>query len=267
MENKRSLSLATSFDINYYNYVKVMLKSFSINYHGNEKLDFYCLVPQDLLDKEKNFIQELQVDNLNIKFITSPNFINFLDNYENIPGANTESIWITKNAYHRIFLSSVLPEIDKIIYIDPDCFIRRNVLPLLQYPDYNKFMATAEIHSPDPISLTWDRCYFNNGVFITFLNYWRENDLENKMLDYLYKNGATTHPEQDLQNIFFADVFYPLPQSFNTFAFYDKLKYLDIFVKPDPLIVHFAGHTKPWSGTYNSEYAVEWNDLYYTFMV
>lgn len=235
------LALATSFDENYIDYMPVMVQSISENYHGKEVLDFYCLVPEELLVKETQFRLNLNVTNMNIKFVTSENYKKFLNN-----GFANASIWVTQNAWHRMFISSLLKDYDKCIYLDADTMVCRDIDPLLNYPMYSKFMAYQEIWTESKAFETNDRIYFNDGVFITDLNYWRDNDLENKMVDYVIKNGSTEYIEQDILNRFMVDEFYPLPMSFNFFAWQFRFLPFIYEIMKDPLVVHFNGPEKPW---------------------
>ena len=55
--------LVTSFDENYYEYSMVAVKSFGMNYHGENVLDVICLVPPELLDKEGEYSERINQNN------------------------------------------------------------------------------------------------------------------------------------------------------------------------------------------------------------
>jgi lipopolysaccharide biosynthesis glycosyltransferase len=159
------------------------------------------------------------------------------------------SMYISENCNHRIYLGSVLPEYQKAIYIDPDTVIARDVDMLLNYPLRNKLLAIAELNAENVrVFSTSDRPYFNNGVFIADLDYWRESGAEEKMNDFTIKYGPTLCPEQDAMNFAFIDVWSPLPYSFNTFHYWmnDQRMYQFSEYNKDPMIVHFVGPDKPW---------------------
>lgn len=252
-------AVVTSFDENYFEYSMVMLKSLSQNYFCQDPLDVICLVPENLLTKEEIYTQRLHAANLKISFRTS-------QQYEDLVRGGrytfNEVPHVTQNAMQRLFLSSTLHDYEKAIYLDPDTIILRDVTPLLEYPMYNHLMALQE---PDHMNLrtfkTLDRPYFNNGVFITDLRYWRRSGLEETMLAWLKVNDPTECIEQDLMNRFMIDVWSPLPQSFNYFDQNGD----QLIDGHGPLVVHFIGEGKPWvDGPPETAWRRTWKKIYAT---
>jgi lipopolysaccharide biosynthesis glycosyltransferase len=252
-------AIVTSFDSNYMMPSQVSLKSLSENYHGESKLDVICLVEPNLLDKQEAYIKQLDADNLNIEFRCSPKYLDMVKN-----GNAHGSMYITPGCNHRIYLGSTLPDYDKAIYIDPDTLVLRDISMLLDYPLRNKLLAIVELNAENVrMFSTTDRPYFNNGVFIADLNYWRESGAEEIMNDFTIKYGPTLCPEQDAMNFAFIDVWSPLPYSFNTFHYWIISDKMDQFTNHnrDPLIIHFVGPDKPWYAN-NSEWERRWHDTY-----
>lgn len=236
-------AIVTSFDANYFEYSAVALKSFADNYNGSKVLEVICLVPVDLINREAEYVKLLNVsDKLRIRFRSS-------NKYEDLvsTGAYTfkELKYISQNAMQRVFLGSTLQDFDEAIYIDPDTLILRDVQPLLEYPLHNKLMACQE---PDIMNVRTfndpDRPYFNNGVFIADLRWWRASGVEGQMVRWLKEHGPTQCIEQDLMNRFMINVWSPLPTSFNY-----RMAYAGVPLYKDctPLLLHFVGDVKPWS--------------------
>lgn len=255
-------AIVTSFDGNYFQYSMVLAKSLAENYNGVRPLDFICLVPLDLLDRELEYIERInRADKLRIKFYGSQACEDLIStgqyNFDQIPH-------ITANAMQRVFIASTLNEYDEVIYIDPDCMIVRDVQPLLNYPLVNKFLAHPEsdgsslIVFDDP-----DRAYFGNGVFITSLEYWRSARIEDQMLSYLTSDEyvPTACIEQDLMNRFLFDVWSPLPPSLNY-----RWEFVDLggpFRGSIPLVFHFIGGYKPWINFSDiTSFEAAWRDHY-----
>lgn len=235
-------AIVTSFDGNYFDYSMVLATSLANNYNGSEPLDFICLVPADLIDREREYIETVDASNkLRISFRSSSSYEELVrDGSYNFP----KLPYITQNAMQRVFLASTLNEYDEVIYIDPDTVVVRDVDHLLNYPLRNKFLA---VYDPDFINVrvfgTCDIPYFNNGVFITSLSYWRDEDIEGKMVRWLLEHGPTECIEQDLMNRFLIDVWSPLPQAFNATP---HLLARNDYTLTDPLIIHYVGPAKPW---------------------
>lgn len=236
-------AIVTSFDGNYFEYSMVLAKSFADNYNGERLLDFICLVPEELVPREREYIERVDAaSKLRISFRSS-------SSYEALVSTGSYDFplipYITRNAMQRIFISSTLNEYDEVIYLDPDILVLRDVDPLLTYPLRNKLLA---MYDPDFINVrvfgTCDIPYFNNGVFITSLSYWRDHDIEGKMVRWLLEHGPTECIEQDLMNRFLIDVWSPLPMSFNSSPFSTAR---NDYTLTDPLIFHFVGPAKPWA--------------------
>jgi len=253
-------AIVTSFDKNYIVPSMVSLKSLSSNYHGQDKLDVVCLVSPDIIEMKDEYVSKLNANNLNIDFRCSTKFIEMVDD-----GLAHASNHISSHCNHRIFLGSVLSDYEKAIYIDSDIVVCRDISPLLHFPMRNKIMAMAEYNSMNVITFNDpDRPYFNNGVFIVDLNYWRDSNVEQLMINFIEKNGPTTCPEQDAMNYVFLDVWSPLPFSFNSFHYW--MTSMPIFAKnnTNPIIVHFVGPHKPWNGNGTEwEHGTEWEKMWH----
>lgn len=235
-------SIVTSFDDNYFDYAAVMVKSFSNNYHENEVLKFTCLVPKESLHREEEFINLIKTKSLKIEFVNAESFNSFQSS-----GKAYESRYISNNMYHRLFIGSILKEFSKAIYIDPDALILRDVKPLLNYKTQLPLAAVVEYTDMAIKDLgTEDIPYFNNGVFIADLNFWRDKQIEKKLVEWLLINEKKDCPDQSAMNEIFKYLWTPLPINFNLLAF--KLFEDKTLEKNfnNPLIVHFVGPFKPW---------------------
>jgi len=121
----------------------------------------------------------------------------------------------------------------------------RDIDPLINFKLTNKFAAFIEnnFNSAQRLFGEQDRIYFNAGVFVADLNYWRSLNLEEKITQDVLNDGVTLMLEQDRLNLAFGDVFQPLPITFNYPAYYEDSWQVAI---TNPLVVHFFGPNKPW---------------------
>jgi len=235
-------TVVTSFDEKYFTYASVMLKTFSENYSGTEQITVHCLVPSSLLGAESRMLDITgNLGNVSIKFITSELYEDFSKNSK----TNLVNPWITNNAWHRVFMGSMLLDFDKAIYIDPDTVILRDVSPLFNFKLINKIAAYCDPGKISSGAQSVDTPYFNDGVFITDLNFWREIDIANSVIPYVEQVGVTEHIEQDMLNTFLSDHLAPLPYTFNTPSWFGNTDVMPRVIE-DPLIVHFFGPHKPW---------------------
>lgn len=95
-------------------------------------------------------------------------------------------------AYYRCFLPDILPaEVDRVLYLDCDIVVRDSIAPLWDTPlDDRTAVAAVEdmgcgeaarygvLHYPQEDS------YFNSGVLLVNLTYWREHGVAQECMDY-----------------------------------------------------------------------------------
>lgn len=242
MTDKTCIVLST--DKNFAPYVSTLLRSISANYKGREKLDVIILVPEEMSDKRSwfPFFRNLKidlrtparVDSLEFKFATT-----------NI----TYDFRFPEVTLYRFFMGSTCLEFDKAIYIDADCIVVRDIQPILDYDlgpaplaAFHEFYLSPDLGDYDYLK---DSAYFNSGVLIADLDYWRKNNIENKLLLEamdLTKNLGTGYFDQDVLNIVFKNKYIPLNANFNYL-----INNYNLGPKADPIIVHFAGLEKPWN--------------------
>lgn len=166
-----------------------------------------------------------------------------------------------QSAYYRLFLSELLPPIPKVLYLDTDIIVRHALRTL-----WNTDLADSAVGVvPDGLEETkelYERLdypsrfgYFNSGVMLINLNYWRSHHLVTVFMDYLQKNAKKLlYADQDILNYIFKDCKTSLPITYNlssgflwTHPKYDYQKYEKelIEARKDPVILHFAG-SQPW---------------------
>lgn len=175
----------------------------------------------------------------------------------------------TKAIYFRLLIPDLLPaEIEKVIYLDSDLIVRTELLPLWNIPiDDFPLAAVAE---PDYVDrdrleqLGWLNCsqYFNSGVMLINLNWWREKGTHLKALTLIKERpNQLFFPDQDALNVITGDHWLRLPVEWNVMSslFRENSAY-DRFegdIK-EPYIVHFTGHQKPWHPQSNHKYKTEY---------
>jgi len=172
------------------------------------------------------------------------------------------------SAYYRLFLPELLPAIPKVLYLDTDIIVRHSLMAL-----WNTDIEDSAVGvEPDGLEETkefYDRLeypsrfgYFNSGVMLINLNYWRSHNLVPVFMDYLQKNAKKLlMADQDILNYLFKDCKITLPITYNlTSGFlwtepkYNYRKYEKelLEARKDPVILHFAG-CQPWIAYYKQQ--------------
>lgn len=168
--------------------------------------------------------------------------------------------------YARLLLPSMLPHLDKIIYLDCDIVVLRDLHDLWNFDISDVAVAMA----PDFIfkdKKTLNRLgittgyYLNSGVILMNLDYWRKHDVQNRVLSYIIEMGDRLFfNDQDALNFILINERKQLPCTYN-FSPYHFHKLIVSFlngnpkdiddVRENPTIFHFCGTIKPWSlGSY-----------------
>ncbi len=240
-------NICYALDSNYTEQLSVSLVSILKNSTKEEKFNVYVL-DGGLTDEDKQKITELkEVKDFNLNFVR----VNPKDFKECPLLKNTNKKFdfyhVTLPTYFRFKLPSLLPNVDKILYLDCD-ILARTPLEELYNTDVKKY-ATAmisDVESEKEAKRLNIKKYYNAGVMLLNLDYWRKNDIEKKLFDYTVKNKKTIlWQDQDIINVVLQNEIKEVDLKWNySYFLYDKINEEDL---KKSAIIHFAGRFKPWT--------------------
>ena len=168
--------------------------------------------------------------------------------------------------YARLLLPTMLPDLDKVIYLDCDLVVNSDLKELWDF-DVN---GVAVAMAPDHLykdATTLERLkmtngeYLNSGVIVMNLEYWRKHNVQNRVLVFIEENGKQLiYFDQDALNVTLQNERRKLPIKYD-YTPYHLFRNLDNFpseineeickARTAPTIFHYMGPTKPWSlGSY-----------------
>jgi lipopolysaccharide biosynthesis glycosyltransferase len=239
-----SRCLVTSFDRKYYKYAAVMLQSLAQNY--KKPLDVVCIVTPDLLEDDT-------LDRIKTRLVGADH-LNIIFRASNNQEAKDAKPWFEITNYisgiiiDKVSIGEICHDYDEAVYVDGDCLFVRDATKFVNHPLH----AGAKIIAMPEQSMVAERdlgkpemAYFNNGVFVTDLSYWRKNNLQEKMINWMLTENTGACPEQTAMNIFLHDVWFPLSPNFN---YWDSFSWPNLTMAyPHPVIIHFLGPIKPWN--------------------
>lgn len=168
-----------------------------------------------------------------------------------------------KSIYYRFLLPELIKE-DKVLYLDCDIIVTENIRALWDTDLTGYACAAVEDQSGDDITIH-NRIgqytdYFNSGVLLMNLEYWRSNKISRKLIDFIYENPETClFPDQDAMNIILNGkvIFLDYKYNYQELFYWDrnllclhkskwgKLKYNEAGIPPT--IVHYSTSSKPWN--------------------
>lgn len=210
--------------------------------HNND-VEIYCLVDSSICPEDKQAIEsECKCFNTPVNFITIKDELN--DGYE--------TRGITKAAYYRLLIPWLIPNHNKVIYLDGDIIVKRDITALYSCNLGDNLIAgvnTPSYYSENGNlnyikSLNLDpHSYINSGILVFNSKLIRDGNYKQSLLDKV--GQKLMYQDQDIINIVFQGKIHLLNFIYN-FAIH-QLKYipemhLDI---SDACIIHFSGF-KPW---------------------
>ncbi len=238
----------------------IMLKSLCEN---NTRVNVHVIIDESVTNESKKSLEEIvkSYEHNNICFyLIDGSFFN------NFPSLNVILPRITKATYYRLFLAKILPNsVDKVLFLDGDIIINKNLSSLWER-DVNNIAVCGVIDQENDNIDVYNRLqyspefgYFNAGVLLINLLYWRTHDMTNKFLQFVndYPERIKYH-DQDVLNGVLHDnkLFLPIKYNTQTAFFYKKeyIKYnymkfgVEIMeARENPFIVHFSTDFKPWN--------------------
>lgn len=254
------MNILLSTDNNYVMPTGVLMTS--IGYNNGSDVNYYILVNGEFTNDSRDALARVanQFGNKIFFFTITPEMT------KDFPfGRADQPTHVSIATYYRLFITEVLPaDVDKILYLDGDMVCRKNLADLWNI-DLNEY-AVGAVHDCDEVTQTKDNRlpypmetgYFNAGMLLINLDYWRKNKSYNHFIECIEKhqNEIVFH-DQDVLNICFWDKKKWLPLSYNFQSSFIHLPeyrtdYSTIAkeieaTKYDPAIIHYVSSSKPWN--------------------
>ena len=243
----RRIPIFFAADDNYLPYLAVTVKSISDHATPGNIYDVRILT-NGFSDENLAKLLEMELNSVEISVI----------NINEVISKHREDLIIrlrdyySESIYYRIFISSMFPELERAIYIDCDIVLVDDIAKLYDtdigdnilgavsdesIPGVPEFCIYVEKWVGVPV-----REYINSGVLLMNLKQFREERVEERFTELLYKyNFDTVAPDQDYLN----------------FLCNGRIHYLDLSwnkqPKPDNIIpsselhlIHYNMFNKPW---------------------
>lgn len=250
------INIAFTIDNNYALANAITIDSILKHADKNDIYNFYVF-EENLTSHSKKMIEKIvHKKHQNVQFI--PINSSLADNTPDVY-TNEACNHVKRVGMARLLIPELLPkDMDKILYLDSDLLIRSDIKEL-----YNSdltgyavgMIADWWLHNYD--KLNSDFCYCNSGIILIDLNYWRKNNLTDKMLQVLDQN--LNFPDQDTINIVLMKKIKLLPAKWN-----NQIERVGAVVdNADSGIIHYLGKGKPWlfiphNSYYKHLYLEEW---------
>lgn len=196
-----------------------------------------------------------------------------------------EKLQVTNHLGRSMYYRFLLPDIvegDKVLYLDCDIIVRHSLVDLFKINLDGIACGVVEDQNGDDLRLhnpimMFSR-YFNSGVLLINLDYWRQHAVAQQIIDWIKGHKAPLMcPDQDALNAVLEHqvAFLDYRFNFQQGLYKDKIVWLradkwpSVFeARKDPVIVHFTAGEKPWHNDCAHPLLVEYNHymLLYPFL-
>jgi lipopolysaccharide biosynthesis glycosyltransferase len=230
--------------------------------------NFHILSEGLTSENQKKLLCEIEGKNADIKF--------YVIRDEVLSRVTIHNERFTPATYYRLFIPELLPQsIHKVLYLDCDMLVLDSLDELwnLDVTNYSAGVVISTHHDDirvlNRLEIKPEYGYFNAGLLLINLDYWRTARIAEKAFDCLlrYPERCTWH-DQDALNIVLSGTTLTVSAKYNVqLSFYHPIETLfisslfhdDILAaRENPIIVHFIGHNKPWFAEYRGPLKNVW---------
>ncbi|HFU4450437.1 TPA: glycosyltransferase [Streptococcus suis] len=252
MHNSSTMHIAFSVAGKYADYVGTAIYSI-LKHNADSPIQIYIL-HQEIESEYKHNLDQLMIHFPN----TTIQFIKIENQYLKKIKPAKDGLHIS--TYYRFLLAELLPDVDKVLYLDVDVLVRGEIRTL-----WNTDLSSAslgvsreiDIYAGCPehvtsIGLEDHHNYFNAGVILFNLKKLRSEQLNKLLLETaITKSPDLRFGDQDILNMIFKDdcVLFDYVYNFTNW----RLMWPEISEQKG-IILHFSGSgkTKPWNNKYQT---------------
>jgi len=170
----------------------------------------------------------------------------------------------TAAMWYRIFLPDLLPDVERILYLDVDTIVVDSLEPLWGIDLRGRYLGAVtnvfqpnHLHRPASLGLAGPEAYFNSGVLLLNLDEMRRDNCTAALFEYAAARGAELEwPDQDALNVVLGGrrlALHPRWNFMNSMSFDSSAKVFGKTALEEaqrrPAIRHFEGpgENKPWN--------------------
>ena len=184
------------------------------------------------------------------------------DIVRHFPMPKTQSSHISIATYYRLFVELVLPkDIDRVIYMDCDIIVKGSIEDLYSMEIGDAALAAVYQNNEwalgngsfERLNIPQEYGYFNAGVLLINLKYWREHDVTERLFSFIreHYDQIRAHDQDTLNAVLYNEVlgisnkwnYLPIFLMSEEFSFPKTVNYS---IPIDPIVIHFVYSPKPW---------------------
>lgn len=252
------IDIVASLDNRFVMTTGVMMYSVCVN-NPDTEIVFHLLVDKSVVETEKKSLMETVTAFPGKKIVFYDIDGNSVKHYGK---KRKNDNCISLATFYRLRISDILPhDLHKALYLDGDIIVRYSLLQLWQINIDGIPLAAIPAHLSCQESIykrlgyPYKYGYFNAGVMLVNLDYWREHEVTKLFSDYIMGvKEKLIYGDQDILNAVFYDKKRLLSVKYNLSSgflhpwvkLHDGINREDLEeAKKDPVIIHYT-LGKPW---------------------
>lgn len=198
---------------------------------NNSKYPLTVLITDDI---GTNAIQVLNDNNINYLKIPSIS----------VEVSNSKDLLYWKNTFNKLFVFGIT-EFDKIVFLDSDMFIKKNIDELFK----NDNLAAVSAGKNFPGNSSW--IDLNSGIMVIVPRKGEDKKLFRIMNKMLKSKNIFNIGDQDVLHLAYPnwseDKHLHLGEEYNVFSSYEAYYLNKGIIKKPIKIIHYVGKNKPWN--------------------
>lgn len=259
------MNIVCATDDNFVQHCSIMLTSLLVN---NSDVQIYVLTEGLKPENEKIIREEVEDKGGKVDFCIVDSSI--VEKFPMPEGAGLQHI--SRATYYRLLISDLLPDtVDKVIYMDCDIIVNKSIQKLWDTNLTGYALAAVKQigfgYEAERLGYPIEYGYFNAGVNMINLSYFREHNVSEQLIRYIADNYSKIkyHDQDTLNAVLYDKTLHIMPQWNMTsiiYAYqlqkrgdnvagvvlndYKAEKESAFQTMKDPYVVHYVSRPKPW---------------------
>lgn len=259
------MNIVCATDDNFVQHCSIMLTSLLVN---NSDVQIYVLTEGLKPENEKIIREEVEDKGGKVDFCIVDSSI--VEKFPMPEGAGLQHI--SRATYYRLLISDLLPKsVEKVIYMDCDIIVNKSIQELWDTDLSGYALAACKQigfgYEAERLGYPIEYGYFNAGVNMINLSYFREHNVSGQLIKYIADNYSKIkyHDQDTLNAVLYDKTLHIMPQWNMTSIIYAyqlqkrgdnvagvvlndyKAEKESAFKNmKDPYVVHYVSRPKPW---------------------
>ena len=252
---KMRIDICLTSDENYVEYMGALIVSVLKN-SGNNDIFFHIIIDSISEENKSKLISLKKIKNCEIIFYHDID----LNRYERLFEKTADKIYWSPACYYRLEIPNLIKNADKILYLDCDIIVRKDISELFNI-DISEVYLAAVTHPINTdifktrIGLTINDKYFCAGMLLINNKLFIKDKLKEICIEFLENSKTIYAQDQDALVIATKNKVKIIDEKYSYFAYRGyHAKAVDI---EDINLIHYASAKKPWLEDIDGCYYVE----------